>query len=158
MNPAFIYFDEIILKDDNKFTLDFSDKEFIQEVNFINNLDYDITSLNCKLKAKEYIGNKDQRIKELFKKSRLLLEKGPAYQNYIDYLTLKSIWYVKKSNHAYRFMLWPKIIEQYSYIYKFWDTVGKKIRDCKIYSPFSHFIEKGFMFERPTLQGVNLDV
>ena len=36
---------------------------------------------------------------------------------------------------------------------------GKKnIRDCKIYSPFSHFIGKGFMFERPTLQGVNLVV
>ena len=66
MNPDFTYFDEIILKDDNKFTLDFSDKEFIQEVNFVNNLDYDITSLNCKLKGKEHIGNKDQRIKELF--------------------------------------------------------------------------------------------
>ena len=30
MNPAFIYFNEIILKDDNKFTPDFSDKEFFQ--------------------------------------------------------------------------------------------------------------------------------
>ena len=34
----------------------------------------------------------------------------------------------------------------------------KKIRDCKIYSPFSHFIGKGFISERPTLQGVNLVV
>ena len=33
---------------------------------------------------------------------------------------------------------------------------GKKIRDRQIYLPFSHFIGKGFMFERPTLQGVNL--
>ena len=55
-------------------------------------------------------------------------------------------------------MLWTKIIEQYSYKNKFWDTVGKKIRDCKIYSPFSHFIGKGFISERPTLQGVNLVV
>ena len=110
------------------------------------------------MKEYKYIRDKDQKIKELSKKSRLLLEKGPAYQNDIDYLTLKLIWYVKKSNHAYRFMLWTKIIEQYSYKNKFWDTVGKKIRDCKIYSPFSHFIRKGFMFERPTLQGVNLVV
>ena len=59
MNPAFIYFNEIILKDDTKFTPDFSDKEFFHEVNFVNNLDYYITSLNCKLKVKEYIHDKD---------------------------------------------------------------------------------------------------
>ena len=58
--------------------------------------------------------------------------------------------YVKASNHAYRF--------QYSYKYKFWDTVEKKIRDCQICSPFSHFTGKGFSFERPTLRGVNLVV
>ena len=28
MNPALIYFKEVIPNDDNKFTLDFSDKEF----------------------------------------------------------------------------------------------------------------------------------
>ena len=33
MNPAFIYFKEFILNNDNKFTLDFSDEEFVQEVN-----------------------------------------------------------------------------------------------------------------------------
>ena len=59
MNPAFIYFNETILQDDNKFTADFSDKEFFHEVNFVNNLDYYITSLNCKLKVKEYIHDKD---------------------------------------------------------------------------------------------------
>ena len=59
MNPAFIYFNEIILKDDNKFTPDFSDKEFFHEVSFVNNLDNYITSLNCKLKVKEYIHDKD---------------------------------------------------------------------------------------------------
>ena len=142
MNPAFIYFNEIILKDDNKFTLDFSYEEFTQEVNFVNNLDYYITSLNCKLKMKEYIHDKDQKIQELSKKSRLLLEKGPAYQNDFDYLTLKSIWYVKRSNHLYRFMFWPKIIEQYSYKYKFWDTVEKKSEIVKFICHFLILLEK----------------
>ena len=63
---------------------------------------------------KEYIHDKDEKIKELSKKSRILLYKGPAYQNDIDYLTLKSEWYVKAGNHAYRFQLTPKIIDQYS--------------------------------------------
>ena len=125
MNRALIYFKEVILNNDNKFTLDFPDKESVQEVNFVNNLDYYITSLNCKLKVKELNHDKDEKLKN-YLKSRLLLEKGPAYQNDIDYLTLKSEWYVKASNHVYRFMLWPKIIDQYSYKYKFWDTVEKK--------------------------------
>ena len=34
MNLAFIYFREIPLKNKNKFTLDFSDEEFLQKINF----------------------------------------------------------------------------------------------------------------------------
>ena len=34
MNPAFIYFGEIPLKENNKFTLDFSGDEFVQKINF----------------------------------------------------------------------------------------------------------------------------
>ena len=51
-----------------------------------------------------------------------------------------------------------KLLISNSYKYKFWDTVEKKIRDCQIYSPFSHFTVKGFSFERPTLRGLNLVV
>ena len=32
MNPAFIYFREIPLKNNNKFMLDFSDEEFVQKL------------------------------------------------------------------------------------------------------------------------------
>ena len=142
MNRALIYFKEVILNNDNKFTLDFPDKESVQEVNFVNNLDYYITSLNCKLKVKELNHDKDEKLKN-YLKSRLLLEKGPAYQNDIDYLTLKSEWYVKASNHVYRFMLWPKIIDQYSYKYKFWDTVEKKISEIvKFIRHFLILLEK----------------
>ena len=34
MDTIFIYFSEIVLKDNNKITLDFSDKENIQELIF----------------------------------------------------------------------------------------------------------------------------
>ena len=34
MYPAFISFREILLKDNNKFTLDFPDEEYVQKVNF----------------------------------------------------------------------------------------------------------------------------
>ena len=93
MNPAFICCKESILNDDNKFVLDFSDEEFVQEVNFLNNLNYYITSLNCNLILKNIVNdpkdNKDRKklIEELSQKSRLLLKKGAAYQNDIGCMT-----------------------------------------------------------------------
>ena len=87
---------------------------------FLSNNDYYITSLDCNLKVKKHIhDDKKKRIEELSEKSRLLLEKGAAYQNYIDYLLLKTLWYVKDTNYIYCFKLFPKIIDQYSYKYIF---------------------------------------
>ena len=48
---------------------------------------------------------------------------------------------------TYNLILYPKIIDEYSYKYKFYDTI-KRIRDCKIYSPFSHYKGNGFEFQR----------
>ena len=87
MRPILIYFGETYLDENNKFTLDFWDQEFVQEIEFLSKNKYYITSLNCKLKLKEYI-HEDEKIKKLSAKSRLLLEKGPAYLCDIDYLTL----------------------------------------------------------------------
>ena len=96
MRPILIYFGETHLDENNKFTLDFSDHEFVQEIEFLSKNKYYITSLNCKLKLKEYI-REDEKIKKLSAKSRLLLEKGAAYLCDINYLTLRSTWSVKKS-------------------------------------------------------------
>ena len=143
MKPCFIYFKEMALSDYIKFTLDFSDQEFVQEIGFLSKNDCYITSLNCKLMVKKHIhDDKKKKIEELSEKSRLLLEKGAVYLNDIAYLLLKTLWYVNDMNYTYCFKLFPKIIRQYSYKYKFFDTVEKKIRDCKIYSPYLQFIDK----------------
>ena len=55
-------------------------------------------------------------------------------------------------------MLHPKITDNYSYRYKFWDTVEKKIRNGQIYPPYSQFLGKGFNFERKAIKGLNLIV
>ena len=49
MIPVLIYFRETHLDDNNKFILDFSDQEFVQEIEFLLKNKYYITSLNCKL-------------------------------------------------------------------------------------------------------------
>ena len=102
MTPILIYFRETHLDKNNKFTLDFSDQELVQEIEIVSKNKYYITTLNCKLKLKEYI-HEDQKIKKLSAKSRLLLEKGAAYLCDIDYLLLKSDWFIKGSNRTYRF-------------------------------------------------------
>ena len=71
---------------------------------------------------------------------------------------LNSEWYIKNSNHIYRFKLNPKVIGNNSYKYKFWNTIEKTITDGQIYSPYSQFLGKGFNFERKAIKGLNLIV
>ena len=74
MRPILIYFREIHLDENNKFTLDFSDHEFVQEIEFLSKNKYYMTSLNCKLKLKEYI-HEDKKIKNYLKKVDFYLKK-----------------------------------------------------------------------------------
>ena len=141
MRHILIYFSETHLDGKNKFTLDFSNHEFVQEIEFLPKNKYHITSLHCKLKLKECI-HEDEKIKKLSAKSRLLLEKGAAYLCDIDYLMLTSEWYTKDSNHTYRFKLCPKIIDNYTYKYKFWYTIEKKLGMDKSTRHILSFLEK----------------
>ena len=84
MRPILIYFKETHLDENNKFTLDFSDQELVQQIEFLS---------------------------------------GTAYLCDIDCLKLISEWYIKYSSYIYGFKLDPNIIDNYSYKYKFWDTI-----------------------------------
>ena len=48
--------------------MDFSDKEFVQEIEFLSKNKYYVTSLNFKLKLEEYIHDKDEKIKNYLQK------------------------------------------------------------------------------------------
>ena len=88
MNVALIYFNEVSLKEDNKFNLDFSNEEFVQKICFDKKTDYYIASLDCNLILKEDIKkDKKKLIEELSIISRKLKEKGPDYQVDIGWLT-----------------------------------------------------------------------
>ena len=55
MRPVLIYLREMHLDENNKFTLDFWDQEFVQEAEFLAKNKYYIATLNWKLKVEEYI-------------------------------------------------------------------------------------------------------
>ena len=75
MDPIFIYFSEIDLKDNNKFTLYFSDEQNIQELTFLKDRDYYVLSLNCNLTVKEYIDDKKDVLKSYLKRVDFCLKK-----------------------------------------------------------------------------------
>ena len=133
MKPVFIYFKEIPFNDNNKFVLDFSDQEFIQKVYFDKNIDYYIASLDCNLILKDEIKKDEKKLKNFLKKSRLLLGKDADYQNDIGWMTSVIANYYNFSGFGvtYNFILYPKIIDEYSYKYKFYDTVEKKLEIVK---------------------------
>ena len=71
--------------------MDFSDQGHVQPIDFLSKETYYIATLNCELKIKEYI-HEDGKVKKLYQKSKLLLEKCPSYLCDIDNVVLKSAW------------------------------------------------------------------
>ena len=49
MKPMFIYFKEILLDQNNRFTLNFSNTDIVYEIHFSSNSDSFLTSMNCNL-------------------------------------------------------------------------------------------------------------
>ena len=76
--------------------------------------------------------------------------KCAAYQNDLGWLTSATAGYYNFPGFGvtYNFITYPKIIDEYSYKYKCYNTKIKRITDCKIYSPFLHFKGNGFEFKR----------
>ena len=75
MRPILVYFREMHLDKNNKFTLGFSDQEFVQEIEFLSRNKCYITRLNCGLKLKEYI-HEDEKMKTLSEKVDFYLKKA----------------------------------------------------------------------------------
>ena len=70
-------------------------------------------------------------IKQLSEKSRLLLEKDPAYQNDIKTIYLRrGVPGTTMEKVTFGFLLSAANIKCFSWHYKFYDTEEKKIRDC----------------------------
>ena len=87
MTPVYIYFKEALLNDNNRFTLDFANDMYVNQILFSSKYDYYITKLNCDLKLlKDFNAHKDilEDLKKLSDSSRKLLEKDAEYQNDIE--------------------------------------------------------------------------
>ena len=146
MNPVFIYFNEVKLREDNKFVLDFSNEKRIQKINFSPNYDCYICSLNCNISGNNqtYLESKEKLINNLSKKSSALITKGADYQNEVGDIqsALTDNFHIPNiAPLTYKFVLDPKVLENNTFKYKFYN-----VSDQKIYSPFSHFKNNGFLF------------
>ena len=146
MEPIFFYFKETQFGGNNTFTLDISNTELINQINFSIENNYYITTMNCNLViANDYGGLLDD-IKKLSTKSRLLLEKGAAYQFdlLLVELALSFPGMEKETENKSKLNLlsYQENVDLFSSKYKFYD-----ITDCKFFSPYTQFKNKGFEFE-----------
>ena len=148
MTPVYSYFKEALLDDDNRFTLDFANDIYVNQILFSSKYDYYIITLNCDLKLlKDFSGHKGilNNLTKLSDLSQKLLKKGAAYQNDIKklrlYLGVPGTIFAKVN---YEFWLSNAQIKHLFFNYQFYDMEEQKIRDCTKYSPCNHFSERGF--------------
>ena len=91
MNPIFIYQNEVVLDNNNKFTIDFVDGEIVNSIAFFAKKQYYISTLNCNIskanKRKVTFTGTEALVNDLFVISRELLDKGSNSKNDIDYVT-----------------------------------------------------------------------
>ena len=116
----------------------------------IKNFNCYTASLDCNLILKEHIKkDKKKEIQELSRKSRLLLEKGAAYQNDIGFLKTNSnsLFNILFSGLTY-ILYYIHIIYMIILLATNFLIPLKKNRYCRIYSPFPHFKNNGFEFQR----------
>ena len=156
MEPIFFYFKETPLEATNNFTLDFSIPELIYQINFFTENDYCVTTMNYNLVIMNDYGDLLDDIKELFPKSRLLLEKGAAYQ--FDLPLLRLAFYFPGMRHEVDelyCLLYQENIDLYRWKYKFHYIKDNQVKDFKFFSPNTQFKNKGFEFQDEKKQKIS---
>ena len=139
MEPIFICFRDVKLYNNNKFALEFPRTDQIYTIHFSPKKDYYIASMNCDLNLEQDFKNDGilNEIRELSEKRRQLLAKGPAYQNDIkDVYLYAGVAGTTQQQITLIFLNATANINRFSWHYKFYDVEEKKIRDCKIWSPY----------------------
>ena len=81
-------------------------------------------------------------------KSRLLLQKGAAYQFNLSLAELAIFSsYEKKTPDKLNLLSQQEKVDISSGKYKLYNITDNQIKDCKIFSPYTQFRNKSFKFE-----------
>ena len=153
MNPIFLYQNEVTLDGNNKFSLEFIDDEIINFINFKIENQYYISSLDCNItkanRKKVTFTGTQKLVNDLSDISRELLDKGSTYKNDTGHVTsflTPNFNLPRLAPQKYSLVLDSKVVDDNCYKYQFYDTVDKRLKFAKIYSPFSH-LKSGLVFK-----------
>ena len=143
MNPAYIYFKEIDIDNDNNFTLNFAKDNEIENVVFNKNYEYAITSLKINAELPDNKIIKIEQTKKLEQKSKQIQEIIEKYKKidltlYISHPETNTlqILFVKKSETEI-----PR--KKYAYF----NTTSKKTEEFLVYDYMKHLTQYGFNWE-----------
>ena len=139
----------------NKFVLD-----FLQTICISNQIFHrkrlSRTSMNCDLIIHNNYEHVSNKIKQLSKKSNLLLEKGPDcfFKIHEENPNIKfyNFGQLKTKGKLMPYQKYPQNIEYYLYKYNFFDVKTNTIKNGKIFSPYSQFSHTGFEFKNDAEQ------
>ena len=135
----------------NKYVLDFLQTEVGYQIRFSTEKDYYITSMNFNLIIHDDYEHVSDEIKQLSKKSNLLLEKGPDCFFKIDEenpnVKFYNFGHLKIKSKPMPYQKYLQNIEYYLYKYKFFAVKTITIKDSQIFSPYSQFLHAGFEFK-----------
>ena len=131
--------------------LDFSQTEVGYQIRFSTEKDYYITSMNFNLIIHDDYEHVSDEIKQLSKKSNLLLEKGPDCFFKIDEENPNIKFYnfgqLQSKRKPMPYQKYLQNIEYYLYKYKFFAVKTITIKDSQIFSPYSQFLHTVFEFK-----------
>ena len=77
-----------------------------------------------------------------------MLKNGPAYQLDLSHFALGFYRQGMKRNWTdLYFLSFQENVNCYSWKYKFYDFKDNLIKDCKVFSPYTQFLNKGLSFQ-----------
>ena len=105
--------------------------------------------MNCNLVIANDYGRLLGDIEKLSTKSWLLLEKRAAYQFNLSLveLALSFPGMAKKIPDKLNLLSYQENVDLFRWKYKFYHITDNRIKDCKFFSPYTQFKNKGFESE-----------
>ena len=144
MNPIFIYNNNLIFYENQRFIFNFSDGDVLKGVNLKEN-DYYIMNMSCFIEVLNNI-TKLKQYGDIEKKKSVIA--NHYITNGIDYGFDRPEREIILDNKTYQFEINKIRRSKAVNVYNFYEHLLKRKRFAMVYSPYRDFVENGMTYEK----------